>query len=303
MDEKVQIPVPQTQGMYALLGHPVAHSMSPAMHNRAFEELGIDAKYVLIDVEEDELPDVVLTLKDMGYCGWNITMPLKSAMVPYCDELSDAARLCGAVNTVVVRDGRLTGYTTDGQGYTDSLADPEAYMVGGDAKNVEAETVSGKILTILGCGGAARSIIVQAALDKAAGIHVCKRKNASFDEAVAFCWQVSEETGVPIDVVDMSTPQDLKWAIDDAQILTNATNVGMEGTDLMSPVPAEFLRSELLVSDIIYHPQMTQLLTDAKNAGAKIHSGKWMLLYQGAAAFKLWTGRQMQVEAVKNVFR
>ena len=300
MESKVQIPVPEAGAMFALLGHPVAHSMSPAMHNAAFKKLGIDAKYVLIDVLEDDLPGVVLSLRDMGYAGRNITMPLKSAMVPYCDKLSDAARLCGAVNTVVVRDGRLFGYTTDGRGYTKSLADSDAYPDGGSAGDLG--TVTGRTLTILGCGGAARSIIVAAAIDGALRIHVCKRKNASFDEAVAFCWQVSQETGTPIDVVNMNEPVDLKWAIDDADILTNATNVGMEGGDMSSPVPAEFLRRDLLVSDIIYHPEMTRLLSDAKNAGARIHSGKWMLLYQGAEAFRLWTGEDMPVEDVKRVF-
>lgn len=282
----IKIPVPEAGGMYALLGHPVAHSLSPAMHNTAFNELGIDAKYVAIDVTEDELPDVILQLKDMGYGGWNLTMPLKSAIVPYIDELSTAASLCGAVNTVVVKDGRLFGYTTDGQGYTDSLRD----------SGIE---IKDKVITVLGCGGAARSIIVQAAIEGAQKIHVCKRKNASFDEAVVFCLSVAEKTGAAIDVVDMSAPRDLKWAVDDCDILTNATNVGMEGGDLSSPVPKEILRDDIVVSDIIYHPEMTQLLCDARDAGATIHGGRWMLLFQGAAAFKLWTGHDMPVGCVR----
>ena len=282
-DKKNQIPVPEAGQMYALLGHPVAHSQSPAMHNGAFEKLSMDAKYVLIDVTEEELGEVVLQLKDMGYCGWNLTMPCKSAMVPYCDELSQAARLCGAVNTVVNRDGKLYGYTTDGQGYIDSLKDSSDFVL----------RMTESVFTILGCGGAARSIIVQAALEGAKKIHVCKRKNASFDDAVEFCWKVGQETGVQIDVVDMGNPTDYKWAIDDCDILTNATNVGMEGGDLSSPVPKEFLRPGLIVSDIIYHPLETQLLKDAKEVGATPHSGRWMLLFQGAAAFKLWTGLDM----------
>ena len=299
----IKIPVPQARSMYALLGHPVAHSMSPAMHNASFEKLGIDAKYAAIDVTEDELPDVILQLKDMGYRGWNLTMPLKSAIVPYCDELSTAASLCGAVNTVVVRDGRLCGYTTDGQGYTDSLV--EAEETGDSPLSPFRETaglspVSSKVITILGAGGAARSIIVQAAIEGAKKIHVCKRRNASFDEAVVFCLEVADRTGAAIDVVDMSAPRDLQWAIDDCDILTNATNVGMEGGDMSSPVPKEFLRPDLLVSDIIYHPEMTQLLTDARSIGASIHGGRWMLLYQGAAAFKIWTGQDMPVEYIKN---
>ena len=304
----IKIPVPEAGAMYALLGHPVAHSMSPAMHNAAFEKLGMDAKYVTIDVTEDELYDVVLRLRDMGYAGWNLTMPCKSAMVPYCDEVSTAARLCGAVNTVVVRDGRLVGDTTDGEGYLKSLPPLGLTLEDDRSGKITAGTLAETgqmtlpVITILGCGGAARSIIAAAAIHGAKQIHVCKRKNASFDDAVEFCWKVSEETGTPIDVVDMGEVRDLKWAIDDCDILTNATNVGMEGGDVSSPVPKEFLRPQLLVSDIIYHPEVTQLLYDAAECGAATHSGKWMLLYQGAAAFKIWTGVDMPVEYVKRVF-
>ena len=297
-EKKLLIPAPEAGDMYALLGHPVAHSLSPAMHNSAFKKLGMDAGYVAIDVTEEEISDAVLRLKDMGYRGWNLTMPLKSAIVPYLDELSTAARLCGAVNTVVEREGRLFGYTTDGQGYTDSLKEIDMDRVLGKVKDTES-AVEGRVLTILGCGGAARSIIVAAALEKAKKIHVCKRKNASFDEAVEFCWRVSEETGTEIDVVNMGEKRDYRWAVDDCDILTNATNVGMEGGDTSSPVPKEYLRADMVVSDIIYHPEMTQLLSDAKEAGAVIHSGKWMLLYQGAAAFKLWRGCDMPVSYVK----
>ena len=290
--------------MYALLGHPVGHSMSPAMHNAAFEKLGIDARYVAIDVTEDELSDAVLMLRDMGYRGWNLTMPLKSAIVPYLDELSTAARLCGAVNTVVVADdGRLIGYTTDGQGYTDSLRDfldrPQSDVRRQTRKRLSTRTSDLRTGTVLGCGGAARSIIVQLAIDGVEKIHVCKRKNASFDDAVEFCWKVSEETGAQIDVVDMGAERDYRWAVDDCDILVNATNVGMEGGDMSSPVPQDFLREDMIVSDIIYPPEVTQLLSDAAEVGATTHSGKWMLLYQGAAAFKLWIDRDMPIEYIK----
>ena len=303
--------------MYALLGHPVAHSMSPAMHNAAFEKLGIDARYVAIDVTEDEIGDAVLRLRDMGYRGWNLTMPLKSAVVPYLDELSTAAKLCGAVNTVVVTgDGKLIGYTTDGQGYTDSLRDfpgsPQSDVRRQTRKRLSTRTSdlrtgtdpsiwASKLRTgtVLGCGGAARSIIVQLAIDGVEKIHVCKRKNASFDDAVEFCWRVSEETGAQIDVVDMGAERDYRWAVDDCDILINATNVGMEDGDMSSPVPKDFLRGDMIVSDIIYHPEVTQLLSDAAEVGAVTHSGKWMLLYQGAAAFKLWIDRDMPIEYIK----
>ena len=287
-DERLQIPVPEAGAMYALLGHPVAHSMSPAMHNEAFKKLGFDAKYVAIDVTEEQLPEALLQLKDMGYRGWNLTMPLKSAIVPYMDEVSREARLCGAVNTVkAMGDGRLYGHTTDGIGYLDSL------------REVTSQGIEDKVITILGCGGAARSIISAAALSGARAVHVVKRKNASFDEAVASCWQVQGESGTRVDVIDMGNDTDFRWAVDDCDILTNATNVGMEGEDMSSPVPADYLREDMIVSDIIYHPEVTRLLSDARSAGAVTHGGRGMLLYQGAAAFKLWTEHDMPVGYIK----
>ena len=201
------------------------------------------------------------------------------------DEVSKVSGLCHSVNTVVNNDGKLIGTTTDGIGYIDSLKE----------KNFH---IQGKTITILGAGGAAKSIIAQCALDGAKEIIVFKRKNATFSDTVRFADAIQSESNCTVTVCDMSDRELLKAAIAKSQLLTNATNVGMED-DKSSLVPKEFLRKDLFVSDIIYHPAMTTLLCDAEEVGATYLNGEFMLLYQGAAAFELWTGKKMPVEEIK----
>lgn len=272
-----------------LLGHPAAHSISPAMHNEAFEKLGLDGVYLAFDVTEDHLKKTLEALTYFNFIGCNLTMPLKTAVIPYLDELSDASRLSGSVNTIVNENGRLVGHTTDGIGYMDSL-------------RAEGHDITGEIMTLLGAGGAARSIMTQAALDGVKEIRVFKRHNATYTEARAFAARISKETSCLVTVHDMADQDEMAQSIQESAILVNATNVGM-GDDDTSLVNPSFLRQDLIVSDIIYHPAMTRLLKDAAAAGCQYHNGEFMLLYQGAASFKLWTGHDMPVEDVKkNIF-
>lgn len=269
-----------------LLGDPVEHSISPLMHNTAFSELNIDYSYMAFRSNIEELPDTFAALKRLNCRGFNLTMPLKTAIIPLLDELDPVAKVCNSVNTVIINDdGTAKGYTTDGTGYMDSLKD-----VGID--------LTGKTMTILGAGGAATSIISQAAFDGVANINIFKRKNASFADTVAFADLVAKSTKATVSVYDMADLSALKTSIDNSDILTNATNVGM-GEDTSSLVPKDFLRPELVVSDIIYHPEYTTLLQDALSVNAKAINGKYMLLFQGAAAFKIWTDVDMPVEYIK----
>lgn len=272
-------------GLFCLLGHPAKHSISPKMHTSAFQMLGLDYVYLAFDVTIEDFPEVVSGLKKMGVKGFNLTMPFKSLVIPYLDEVSEISKLTDSVNTVMLRDGKYVGTTTDGAGYIESLKE----------KNF---SVVSKKITILGAGGAAKSIIAQAAYDKAKEISVFKRKNETFDATVAFAKQVSDTTGCKVSVFDMDDKDAMKKEIASSDLLTNATNVGME-EDTTSLVPKEFLRRDLFVSDIIYHPEMTPLLKDAKSVGAPYLNGKYMLLYQGAKSFELWTGKQMPVDEIK----
>ena len=274
--------------LLCLLGSPVAHSISPKMHTLAAEALGLDYAYLAFDVPEDEIAHAVDAMRLLSALGFNLTMPLKQAVIPYLDELSDAARLSGSVNTVVNEDGRLVGHTTDGTGYMDSLRD------GGI-------DIKGQKMTLLGFGGAARSIIAQAALDGVSAIDIFKRKNSSFGEACEFAEHISKETDCRVKAFDISDRDMLSESIATSGVLTNTTPVGMAGnSEGTSLVPKEFLRKELIVSDIIYHPSMTRLLYDAAEVGAKYINGKFMLLFQGAAAFKLWTGADMPIETIRS---
>ncbi len=273
-----------------LLGSPVAHSISPQMHNEAFRQLGLDYVYLAFDVTPEHLESAVLGLKAIGIHGFNLTMPLKVHIIPLLDELTPAARLANAVNTVIIKDGVLIGHNTDGIGYMHSVIDAGYDIIG-------------KKMTLLGAGGAATAICVQAALDGVSAIDMFKRKNASWDDTLAFCQKIAAETGCPIRLQDISDQNALAESISDSAILTNATNVGMAPDTEKSPITdVSVLRKDLIVSDIIYNPKETLLLKQAKEVGCSHFNGLYMLLYQGAAAFTYWTGEKMPIQLIKEKY-
>lgn len=278
-------------GLTALLGSPVAHSISPLMHNEAFRLLGLDYVYLCFDVKEDSLSDAVAGLKACGIRGFNLTMPNKNKIVEFLDELSPAARLIGAVNTVVNDHGRLIGYNTDGMGYMQSVKD-----AGFD--------IPGKTITVMGAGGAATAICAQAALDGVKEIHIFARRTSRF-------WERTQNLA---DTINATLPcsaylhenEDrtaLKNAVDKSALLLNATSVGMApNTEASIITDSTLFRPDLIVSDVIYNPRETKLLRDAKAAGCRTFNGMYMLLYQGAEAFRLWTGKDMPVAEIKAKF-
>lgn len=278
-------------GLICLLGSPCAHSISPMMHNAAFCALGLDYRYLAFDVNEQALPDAVRGLKAMGVRGFNLTMPDKNKMVALCDELSPAARLIGAVNTVVHENGRLTGHNTDGAGYMQSVKEAGYDIIG-------------KKMTLLGAGGAATAILVQAALDGVKEISVFLRKTSRFyQRAEKTAEALMEQTAAKIRLCDFSDQKLLKSELADSAILTNATSVGMAPNESACPIPEpSFLPDGLIVSDIIYNPSETALLKMAKSRNLPAFNGAYMLLYQGAEAFQLWTGKEMPVETIKAQF-
>ena len=271
--------------LICLLGSPVSHSISPAMHNTSFDALNLDYSYMAFDVTQDNLADAVNGLKTLNCRGFNLTMPLKTAIIPFLDEIDDAAALSKSVNTCVFANGRLKGYTTDGIGFLQAMTDCGIKYIG-------------KTITVLGAGGAGTSIITQAALDGVDKINIFKRKNASFDSVVDYADKLTRSTNCDVFVYDMADDNLLEFSLQESDILINSTNVGM-GDDDTSLVPKEFLHSQLTVTDVIYHPPETHLLKDAKSVGCKTMNGKYMLLYQGAAAFKLWTGEDMPIDLIK----
>jgi len=277
-------PVGSTQ-LICLLGSPVAHSISPKMHNTSFDNLNLDYSYMAFDVDKDNLEKAVDGLRALNCRGFNLTMPLKTAIIPYLDEIDQAASLSHSVNTCVFDNGKLKGYTTDGIGFLQAMAD-----VGIQSKH--------STMTILGAGGAATSIITQAAIDGVDKINIFKRKNTSFDSVVDFADKITKHTNCDCFVYDMADLDIMEFSLQESDILINGTNVGM-GLDNTSLVPPEFLYPSLKVCDVIYHPAQTRLLKDAKDKGCQIMNGKYMLLYQGAAAFKLWTNQDMPIDLIK----
>ncbi|SFH58731.1 shikimate dehydrogenase [Pseudobutyrivibrio sp. OR37] len=271
--------------LICLLGSPVSHSISPAMHNTAFEALGLDYSYMAFDVNQENLGTAVEGLKALNCMNFNLTMPLKTAIIPYLDEIDDAAKLSQSVNTCVCENGKLKGYTTDGIGFLQSMTDSDIPYVG-------------KTITVLGAGGAATSIVTQAAIEGVERIYILKRNNSTFANTVEYADKLSKSTNCDVSVYDINNLEIMRFCIDESDILINCTNVGM-GDDDSSLVPIEFLRPSLNVCDVIYHPPETKLLKDAKSKGCKTMNGKYMLLYQGAAAFKLWTGQDMPIELIK----
>lgn len=273
-----------------LLGSPVSHSISPMMHNEAFRQLGLDYRYLAFDVGTKKLAAAVEGLKAMGARGFNLTMPDKNEMCALCDHLSQASQIGGAVNTVVNDGGVLTGYTTDGIGFMRSVKEA-------------GQQIIGKKMTILGAGGAASAILVQAALDGVAEITVFNRRGGTFAKAETIAERLSEHTSCKISLYDYSDPDILRRELEESVILVNATSVGMAPhTEESLITDADMLHKDLFVFDIIYNPEETLLLKMAKAAGCRTENGLNMLLYQGAASFELWTGQQMPVEIVKEKY-
>lgn len=273
-----------------LLGSPVSHSISPAMHNEAFRQLGIDCVYLAFDVNVENMPSAVEAFRTLNVRGFNVTMPGKNIMASLCDELSPAASFTGSVNTVVNENGRLIGHNTDGIGYMRSVKD-----VGLD--------IVGKKMTILGTGATATSIFVQAALDGCSEISIFGREGQSYEHTKKRVNELNQSTKCKLSLYDISDKDVLKQEISQSVLLTNATSVGMAPNTENSVIEdSNIFHSSLVVSDVIYNPRETKLLTLAKSAGCTTFNGLYMLLYQGAAAFELWTGLEMPVDIIKKKY-
>lgn len=275
-------------GLLALIGSPVGHSGSPAMYNYSFERLGLDYAYVAFDIKTDEVKDAIAAMKTFKMRGCNVTMPCKMEVVKYMDELSPAARIIGAVNTIVNDDGKLTGHITDGEGFVNNLRD-------------HGIDVCDKKIVIAGSGGAAIAIQVQCALDGAREITIFNRTVAKAEEtAKKICKEVPS---CVVNVYDIADTAKMTEEIATADIFVNATSVGMApNVDESVVKDVAAFRPGLVVADIVYEPRETRLLREAKEAGCTCVTGKGMLLWQGVSAFKLYTGEEMPVAEVKERF-
>jgi shikimate dehydrogenase len=277
--------------LIGLIATPIGHSLSPAMHNMSFRKLGLNYAYMAFEVGNAQLEDVLTGFRALNIRGWNVSMPNKTKILPYLDEIAPAAQFAGAVNTVVNEDGKLIGHITDGTGYVRGLK-----QAGVDIK--------GKKMTLMGAGGAATAIAIQCAIEGASEIHIFNRDDEFYDRAVKNCNIINNEikdTNCKATVNRLEDSEKLRESIANSDILTNATGVGMKPLEGQCLIPDEsWLRPELIVSDVVYIPRKTKLLEMAESVGCKAAiNGLGMMLWQGARAFEIWTGQEMPVEYVK----
>ena len=278
--------------LYCLIGSPVGHSGSPAMHNYSFDRTNTDAAYLAFDIPLDKLEAGMNALRTFNVGGFNVTMPCKTAVTKYLDNLTPAAKLIGACNTVTAdENGKLTGHNTDGIGFVRNLKE-------------NGISVKGQKITLLGAGGAATAIAVQTALDGAAELHIFNRDDEFYPNAELTLKKLTE--AVPtckVTVEKLENADALKASIAESTMLVNATKVGMAPLDGQSLISTDLLRKDLIVADTVYNPRETQLILDAKAAGCKAAiGGIGMLLWQGAEAFHLFTGKEMPTDEVMEKF-
>lgn len=263
----------------AVVATPIKHSISPFIHNYAFDKTGVNGVYVAWDIPEEDLAITLENVKRYDMFGVNISMPYKQKVIPYMDELTDSAQLIGAVNTVINRDGKLIGHNTDGIGFFRSLATFADF----DVKD--------KTMTILGGGGAATALIAQAALDGASHINIFNQTQfleATREKAQEF----ADKTGVSIAVYPVEDLKTIQEKVLESQLFVNATSVGMDGKSMIITEDFEF-PAGLLVADTIYQPFETTFLKLARSKGLTALNGLGMLLFQAAEAFEIWTGETM----------
>ena len=268
-----------------LIGDPVEHTMSPVMHNAALARLGLDYVYLPFRVIPEELSPAVAGLRALNVRGFNVTIPHKVAVMPLLDELDSLAEKIGAVNTVVNDEGLLKGYNTDASGFLQALLE----------NGVEPD---GKNIVVLGAGGASRAIGYVLA-ERNARLTILNRRE-ELDWAEALARHIERDFGSEVGAFEL-LPDYLARALATADILVNATNVGMSPNNDASPVPTGLIKRGLVVVDIVYNPVRTKLLEDARAAGAVTVQGLDMLVWQGALAFERWTGQPPPFALMKEV--
>ncbi len=277
--------------MLGLMGTPVGHSKSPAMYNHCFAKYGLDWAYLAFDVTQEQAGAAVQAIRTLHMRGANVTMPCKSAVIPHLDKLSPEARAIGAVNVIVNDDGVLTGHNTDGVGFVRNLRE----------HGVE---VKGKRLVVLGAGGAATAICVQAALDGAAKIAIFNRDDEFYPNGRRTVEKLAQSVpSCKASICPLEDSAALSEAVKRCDILVNATKVGMKPLDGETLIDPALFRAGLVVADTVYNPRETRMIQEAKAAGCKAAvGGIGMLLWQGVAAFKLFTGKDMPAQEVLEKF-
>jgi len=264
-----------------VIGDPIEHTLSPIMHNAAFEALEIDYVFSAFKVKSNDVENAIKGMRALNIHGLNVTMPHKNAVIEYLDEVDPAGKAAASVNTILNKNGKLLGFNTDGVGALNAL----------EQNGVE---VRGKKVLLLGAGGAARAIAYTLSQD-ADGLVILNRTPKPAAELASL---LKEKFKKKISAGEL-TASAVKGNLADCDVLINATSVGMKPNDNQTLVASEWLKPDLAVMDIVYNPLETKLAKDAKTAGAKVVSGVEMLIYQGAVSFEIWTACEAPVEVMR----
>lgn len=270
-----------------ILGYPLGHSLSPAIHNAAFAHLGLDWHYVPLMVEEPALGPLLSALRLSNFRGLNVTMPYKTTVIPHLDIIDPLVELAGACNTIKVDAGRLSGYNTDAGAFMRSLRQEAGF------------SPQGKVGVLIGAGGAARAAAAVLAQGGLAALHIVNRTRKTSEELREAL--ISAFPALDVGLRDRN--HQLKDVFEGADIVVNATPVGMHPDEDQVPVAPELLQERHVVADLIYRPATTLLLREAEKVGARTVSGVHTFLYQAAYAFEIWTGRAAPVEVMLQVLR
>ncbi|OLN23425.1 shikimate dehydrogenase [Domibacillus antri] len=258
------------KNLYGVIGDPIAHSMSPAMHNDAFLSLGMDAHYQPFLIKREDLPVAIPGMKAIGISGFNVTVPHKTAIMPLLDEVDPLASAIGAVNTVVHENGKLIGYNTDGAGFIRGLH--EEY----------GQPILDKRILIIGAGGAARAIYFTLGQQGAEYVDIANRTLDNAEQLKARC-------PYPVETF-IFTLEEAEEKLADYDVIIQTTSIGMSPKMEESPLQLHNIRPDAFLSDIIYNPAETAIMKEAKKRGANVQNGLRMFAYQGALAFEKWTG-------------
>lgn len=273
-----------TTKLMGLIGYPLKHSKSPHMHNTSFEALGLDYVYLAFEIKDGYLKEALDALKILDVEGFNVTMPHKTKIVQYLDDISPDAKIIGSVNTVKNENGRLIGYNTDGRGFVKALEE-------------EGVEFKGKKIVLAGGGGAARAVATQLAFEGAGEIVLFNRTLSKAEEIVEnINKNIPDCKGRALELNESALIEEIQ----DAAVLVDCTSLGMKATVDQSIISSpEHLPKDLYVADIVYDPDKTKLLKIAEEAGCRYMNGLMMMIWQGAIAFKIWTGKDMPVDLIK----
>jgi shikimate dehydrogenase len=276
-----------TTVLAGIIGWPVTHSLSPAMHNAAFAALGLDMAYVPLPVAAGDVEAAVRGLRSLGFRGANVTMPHKAAVVPFLDRISDDARLVAAVNTIVVDGGVLAGYNTDVGGFVAAL------------QEAVAEPLAGASALVLGAGGAARAAVLGLLRVGVGRCTVVNRTMSRAEELVRLLQPAGEAVRFELVALDALSADQVR----DADIVVNATALGMAGLLKVPDVLVDNIQRDHIVYDVVYGQRPTMPLERARATGARAIDGLTMLVWQAALSFELWTGRAAPLEVMRSAAR